>query len=465
MPPIVATIVYSCGVAVLFWLDRELRSRLSAEFLVPLAWLLINGSRPVTAWLGGHSISPDQMLEGSPIDRSIFLLLQIAGLVILFRRWPQVEKIVRANGPLLLFALYGAFSVAWSDYPGVAFKRWIKMLGDITMVLIVVSSRDRTRAMKRILITSAFILIPASILLDKYYPMFSTYYDPFTGVPFVSGVGQDKNMLGMTCLVYGLAVLWQLLAAYKAKKGRERTRRLIAYGIVFGMVIFLFRSANSMTSIMCFAMGSSVLLVTTLLKNGRRPPLVHMMVAGIVGVAFAVLFLHVGEGAALQSLGRNPTLTGRTEIWAAVLHFAGNPVLGTGFESFWLGDRMQRIWSYGEMTYGINEAHNGYLETYLNLGWIGVALLGGLIVTGYRNILGALRIDPETARLRLALFVIAVVYGFTEVGFRINCTVWIAFLMAILAIPLPPRPRKKKLKGSDALAGRAPEESLTHSLA
>src|SRR5581483_4780832 len=103
------------------------------------------------------------------------------------------------------------------------------------------------------------------------------------------------------------------------------------------------------------------------------------------------------EGAALQSLGRNPTLTGRTEIWSAVLHFAGNPLFGTGFESFWLGDRIKHIWAYGEMTYGINEAHNGYIETYLNLGWIGVALLVNLIITGYRNIHGAMRLDPATS--------------------------------------------------------------------
>ena len=463
MPPIVATFVYACGVAVLFWLDPDLRSRLSAPFLVPLAWLLINGSRPITAWLGGNAISPDQLLEGSPVDRAVFLLLQIAGIVILVQRWGKVEKILRANAPLLLFALYGAFSIAWSDYPGVAFKRWIKMLGDVTMVLIVMSSRDRTQALKRLLITCAFILIPASILLDKYYPMFSTYYDPFTGVPFVSGVGQDKNMLGMTCLVYGLAVVWQLLAAYKEKKGRARTRRLIAYGIAFGMVIFLFRSANSMSSMMCFGMGATVLVVTSLLRMGRRPLVIHLMVAGLVGAAFSVLFLHVDEGAALQSLGRNPTLTGRTEIWSAVLHFAGNPLFGTGFESFWLGDRIKHVWAYGEMTYGINEAHNGYIETYLNLGWIGVALLINLIITGYRNILGAMRLDPAATRLRLALIVIAVVYGFTEVGFRINCTVWIAFLMAILSVPLPKR--KKKQKSGDLFVEPTAEEKLTHSLA
>ena len=60
-----------------------------------------------------------------------------------------------------------------------------------------------------------------------------------------------------------------------------------------------------------------------------------------------------------------------------------NPLLGTGYESFWLGSRLQFVWDATEQ--GILQAHNGYLEIYINLGWVGVILLGGLIVTGYRN--------------------------------------------------------------------------------
>jgi O-antigen ligase len=137
-------------------------------------------------------------------------------------------------------------------------------------------------------------------------------------------------------------------------------------------------------------------------------------------------------------MGRNPTLTGRTEIWTTLLNFSGNPVFGTGFDSFWLGDRLRKIWATGSLMNGINEAHNGYIETYLNLGWIGVSLLAALIVTGYRNIIAAFRLDPSIARLKLAFFVVAVVYSFTEVGFRTTCTVWIAFLFAIMAVPKPP---------------------------
>jgi exopolysaccharide production protein ExoQ len=139
-------------------------------------------------------------------------------------------------------------------------------------------------------------------------------------------------------------------------------------------------------------------------------------------------------GGLLQSLGRNSTLTGRTDIWDAVLQVPINPLLGAGFESFWMGERLKELWTIPIMN-GINEAHNGYLETYLNLGWVGVTLFGLLILTGYRNILRMLRRDPEGARIRLGFFVIAVVYNFTEAGTRSTDLVWIAFLFAVIGVP------------------------------
>ena len=61
-------------------------------------------------------------------------------------------------------------SIGWSDYPDVAFKRWIKSLGDFVMVLIILTDRDRYAAIKRALTWTAFLLMPLSVLFIKFYP-------------------------------------------------------------------------------------------------------------------------------------------------------------------------------------------------------------------------------------------------------------------------------------------------------
>ena len=104
----------------------------------------------------------------------------------------------------------------------------------------------------------------------------------------------------------------------------------------------------------------------------RHPGLLKVMVpAGLC--LYIILALGFGVNAQLAgAVGRDPTLTDRTKIWHLLLSMHTNPLLGTGYESFWLGPRLVKIWQrFGP----INEAHNGYLEVYLNLGLIGLFLL------------------------------------------------------------------------------------------
>ncbi len=74
----------------------------------------------------------------------------------------------------------------------------------------------------------------------------------------------------------------------------------------------------------------------------------------------------------------------------------------------------------------------------MNLGWTGVALLGVVMLTGYRNVIAAFRQDPDGGRVKLTYFVVAATYNFTEAGFRMMDPVWIFFLMAIAVVPKAP---------------------------
>jgi O-antigen ligase len=417
----------------LFWLDRGQKA--SGALWIPVIWMWLACSRSVSQWLqAGSPLDPsvDQYLEGNPLDRAVYTGLLVAGLIVLVGRRKTVWNLLRANGPILLFFGYCAVSLLWSDYPGVAFKRWTKALGDLVMILIVLSDRRPTAAVKHFLARGAFILIPLSVLFTKYCPILGRSYGRWDWRTYYTGVTTNKNTLGVICLLFGLASVWRFLAACDHRV-KGRTEQLLAHGVILVMVGWLFWKANSMTSLACFLLASCLLLATHFRSVARRPAAVHFMVAAVIGVCVSTLFLGLGTGA-LETIGRNSTLTDRTSIWAMVLGMGTNPLLGTGFESFWLGPRLESMWN--AYSWGPGEAHNGYIEIYLNLGWIGVVLLAGVIVTGYQTVLAAFHRKLPTWNLVLAYFVVGVVYNFTEAAFfRMMAPAWILFLLAITRTP------------------------------
>jgi exopolysaccharide production protein ExoQ len=457
MPPHVAAAVFAAAIAGLLWLDRDLKTRSSRALWLPVVWLLIAGSRNMSQWTpgttsGGYSADASHYLEGNPFDRWIFSALVAAGIAVLFSRGNRVTRILGKNAPVILYFLYCAASIAWSDFPDVAFKRWTKAIGDIVMVLVILTDVDPIASVKRVLARIGFVLLPASLLLIKYFPDLGRTYDPGFGVwmPMYTGVTTNKNELGMITMVCGLGALWRVLGEFRFGDKKQRLRHLAAQGTLLAIAGWLLWLAHSTTSTACFAIGTILILATSMPVVNRRPVLVHLIVFGLVFASVFALFLDSG-GSLVGSLGKDPTLTGRTDIWNLVLSLKGNPIFGTGFESFWLGPRLEKMWEV--YWWHPIEAHNGYLEVFLNLGWLGIILFGMLILSGYRNAFAAFRRKPQTNGIRIAFLVIAVIYNLTESSVRVLNPVWIFFLLSVVAIPEAVRlkARVKKARVRDSL--------------
>ncbi len=151
--------------------------------------------------------------------------------------------------------------------------------------------------------------------------------------------------------------------------------------MMLAMVAWLTPIANSKTSLLAMLVGIAFILalqVPTIRKNLWSYVFVLLAVIGIANELFAL------QGAIFEASGRDATLTGRTDLWRVVLAESNNPIMGAGYASFWLGDRLMRIWAMYPLT-PIIQAHNGYIEVYLNLGMIGLILLIGILISGLRN--------------------------------------------------------------------------------
>jgi O-antigen ligase len=195
--------------------------------------------------------------------------------------------------------------------------------------------------------------------------------------------------------------------------------------------IWVLFTADSATSESSFMLGAFLMLVTGLRRIRGRPAAVHATVL-TVALLGGMIKITGADAAIIHALGRNTSLTGRaSEIWPLLIPMAPSPLFGAGFESFWLGPRLQKVWDAFPNLF-VSEAHNGYLEVYLQLGAIGLILMIIILVHGYRRSVAAFRIDPTSGSLMLAFVLTATIYSYTEAGFRMLDYAWSFLILVIM---------------------------------
>jgi len=299
------------------------------------------------------------------------------------------------------------------------------------MVLIVVTEVHPSAAFKRLFSRVGFILLPASVLLIRYYPALGSGWDPWGNTQVFSGVATNKNVLGNLAYLVGLGALWQILGFLRDKEQTNRGHRLLAQCTLLAFAIYLLNIAHCATATGCFVLGVGLMLAISRPSFRKRPVAVHALVFTIVLVGGLTELLG-GRAAITAALGRQPDLTGRTEIWRIVIPMAPNPIGGAGFETFWVGPRVARIY---QMVGGLdptNESHNGYIEVYVNLGLLGLGFIALILGQGYRRAVSACHRDPTLGGLLVAYIVTAAVYNLTEACFRMVSVEWFLLLLSIV---------------------------------
>jgi O-antigen ligase len=369
--------------------------------------------------------------EGSPLDAWFFFFVIVAGVYVLNQRQVRLAEIIRNNQWLTIFLLYCLVSIIWSDYPFVAFKRWIKILGHPIMALVILTEPNPDEGVKTLLKRCAYVVVPVSILFIKYYLDLGRGFDPWTGVGVNTGITTNKNMLGADCLILGYFFFWYLLQTWRTDRStwRRSELRLIA-GFLIG-IWWLFSQAHSATPFTSLIVGLVILVFVGIRPTNKNFIGTYMLMALALLVVAELAFGISGRYS--EALGRGSELSGRTLIWRALLGLHTNPILGTGFESFWLGDRPHQL--DGIFFYTLNEAHNGYLETYLTLGIIGVFLLIGLFVATFWKIRLDLFRNFEWGRYRLGFLAAVILYNWTEAGFKTLNPIWFAFYLIAIDYP------------------------------
>lgn len=415
----------------LFIRDNRIRPMTSGALWVPLIWIMINGSRHVSAWFNGgiETESPDSYLEGTPLDRNIYIVLILTAIIILMRRSIDWSTVFAGNRWVFLFFIYWGISATWSDYPLISMKRWIKDIGNVLMVLVIFTETASVQALRAVMSRYVSFALPFSVLLILFFPELGSYQDEHATEAAFGGITTNKNGLGIILVISGLFMAWDMFETWFEENGKKDGLDLLLRFVLIAALGWLLFMARSSTALVCLPVGLAVMVLLHLDPVRRYLNYLGIFAFIALLLIFVLDFFPVILETVAGWVGRDATLTGRTDIWRDLLRENIDPLTGSGYQSFWLRHGMME--RYGE----INQAHNGYLETYLNGGLIGLSLLLTMIAATGNKLRKDILHGSTVSVLLFAFFLVAALYNLTEGLFDGLSLIWFSLLLAALSRP------------------------------
>jgi exopolysaccharide production protein ExoQ len=406
----------------------------------------------------GGSVDPsatDTMdLVGGQWDRIVLSVLIVLSLVVLVSRAERVKRILARNRWLLAVFACMALSLLWSNFPDLTLRRCIRSVGMVIAVLVPLTELDPLEALRTVLRRVYFVHIPLSIATIKYFRTIGVAYNWSGAEEMWIGLSTHKNCLGQVAMCCGLLCTWEIL--------RNWSRKKLTINLLFLVLsLWVLRgspSSHSSTAILGFIAGAGVLFgLQFFQKRAARAKriilvstIVFVLSVPLVNLAFEV-FDTTPVRLVLSATGRDLTLTDRTILWTDVLNNAAkNPVLGVGFGAFWVGHIGYDMyplpnWSRKTPGWRPNQGHNGYIDVFVDLGVIGVALLLIFLGRAFAGALNDLQNRFEYASLRLALLVSIVINNMAEASF-LKGTHMLWFVLLLVAINAPAPSKQRELK-------------------
>jgi exopolysaccharide production protein ExoQ len=431
MPPELALFLCFCFIVWLLRRDMKWRKAGSMALLIPGIWIAIIGSRPVGYWVGSGARTN---VEGDPINTLTFAVLIGAAVVVLLKRGLNWSTVTRENKAIFLIYLYLAITATWSDVPLLSLKRLLKDFGCVLMALVILTESDPAETVRIIFARVSYILFPLSLVFGKYFPAIGRNYS-VSGEPMFTGVAGQKNGLGQIAFVFGLVLLWDLIEMRRQKVGRQRKSQIrICVGMLL-LGIWLLVKCDSQTSLLCLILGVLILWGSGRLLRIKRGKSV-LIACLAFSICLAALNSTLGlSDIVIRALGRNPTLTGRTDIWRIVSDQRTNPLIGEGFYIFWdsaKGDAVKTA-----VRSPIQSSHNGYIESYVDSGMVGLILLGLLLLTAGSKVIDSLFKGSRLAQIGLIFWALAMIYNLSESSFFRLDLLWFTFLLTTIKYPRP----------------------------
>jgi exopolysaccharide production protein ExoQ len=371
-------------------------------------------------------VAEGQGLEGRPEPRFFWPAMAAISLALVGQNRSRLALPPHIICLFVYLAFAGA-SVVWAFRPESSLVRFIQQLMIVISIVLPTMLAGRTVDMIRgLFLCFAFALILNGIFVLQGSSTVVMYGAALVNIGY-EGYFKGKNYLG-EC-----ATLALLLSVNEICYGGWR--RLFGI-LIAALAVALVYLSNSKTALGLALICPFLAAFTVLLRKLTRvsPAIILLLIPLCFTILSSVSNLNFERISYI--LYGDSSLTGRTVIWDfANSEIARSPLVGWGYQSFWLVPGSPAIADAPGWVKMMPNAHNGYIDTKLELGYVGLALLIAFLIATLHAVGRVADRDPARARVVLSLVLFIILYNFFESlwmrGFEF---LWVVFVIVVAEV-------------------------------
>jgi len=375
---------------------------LTAIAFVLLLVSVITG--PVFTWQGstGDAVAG----QGNAFRQVIYLGLFFC-LIYASGGLGDLTRVIVVPASINILLLWCWISLSWALNADVGARRLILTTLIIYMIFIISKQLSLEKCLHYMRIVLGMTLM-INLLTVALFPQigihqFEADIDPGL-VGHWRGFLPEKNIAGAICAITILVFLFH----------RKSQWPVLRFGIIALAVLFLIQTGSKTSLGICAAAAFAGWSYR--LYDQRYWPVGVIGLISLIAGLLVYGVLHLGDFQA--ELARPDALTGRSQIWSALLAYISDHVwLGTGYGSFWNIGENSPIYDYvktGNWVQNISSGHSGYFDLTAQIG------VPGLVLAFYALILQpliSLLTKPVTGNsgpLLLAILLFCIGHNATE---------------------------------------------------
>ena len=335
--------------------------------------------------------------------------------------------------PLLILVLWvvGA-SVLWSINPDQTLRRTVALVFT-TLGGVILAARWRWAGIAEIMATALGLLAVASLIACLFVPSFGRMHELFPGA--WRGLWLEKNALGNMMTIGFMAC---------AAAAILEPRRARLWWPAAGLCLLLVLGSTSKTSLVSCLLGGCGIALVWVMRRGPAGRVIgtYGAVVGLLLVGFVLL---VASNVVLAALGKDATLTGRTQIWAAVMRrIQDRPWLGYGYGAVWddASPWSPLAWIIKQAGFRPGHSHNSWLQQWLDLGVAGLCAWALYFIETCTRAVIALYRSPG-AYLAVPFLLVYAMTSLTEsIAVTFNDCRWLFFVAIAARLAIPDEPER-----------------------